>query len=100
MEGAAGVGGKLKIAFLPQSFYLRKKKNMQAISLKTTPEKFLLSIDRSVIDTSALLRLLERLRVESLAKKVDFEEDIEQLGEEIKADWWDKNKDRLINRPE
>ena len=73
---------------------------MQAISLKKTPEKFLLSIDRSVIDTPSLLRLLERLRVESLGKKVDFGEDIELLGEEIKADWWEKNKKRFINLPE
>lgn len=72
---------------------------MQAISLETTPEKFLLSIDRSVIDRPALFRFLEWLRLESLAKKVDFGEDIEMMGEEIKADWWEKNKDRLLNQP-
>ena len=70
----------------------------KALKLQATDEQFLISIDKSAIDKEFLLRLMNRLRVEYLAKSVDFDESIETLGEEIKSDWWDKNKDRLLNQ--
>ena len=50
-----------------------------------------------MFDKEWLIKLLENLRVEELARKFDFDESIETLGEEIKADWWAKNKNRFIN---
>jgi len=38
--------------------------------------------------------------LEALADKVDFGEEIEDLGEEIKEDWWQSNKDRFIPKSE
>ncbi|MCO6479892.1 MAG: hypothetical protein J5I94_24865 [Phaeodactylibacter sp.] len=26
----------------------------------------------------------------------DFDKDVEEIGEEIKAEWWEKNKERFI----
>ena len=69
---------------------------MQAIDLQTTNDKFLISIDKNLVDKEFLLDLIEKIRLESLVRKVDFDESIEDLGEEIKADWWQKNKDRFI----
>jgi len=40
---------------------------------------------------------MNRIRLEYLAKVVDFDENIELLAEEIKSNWWDKNKNRLLN---
>jgi hypothetical protein len=57
----------------------------------------LISIDKAVFDKEWLLKLLENLRIEELTQKFDFDEDVEDLGEEIKADWWAKNKQRFIN---
>jgi hypothetical protein len=37
-----------------------------------------------------LLRLLELFRLEMLVAKVDFDANIEDIGEEIVADWWEK----------
>jgi hypothetical protein len=34
--------------------------------------------------------------MEYLAKKIDLDESIEDLGEEMKLNWWSKNKDRFI----
>ncbi len=70
---------------------------MQAIDLQTTDDKFLLTIDKTFIDKEFLMRLIENIRLEYLARKVDFDESIEDLGEEIKEDWWQKNKSRFIN---
>jgi hypothetical protein len=69
---------------------------MQAIDLQTTNDKFLISIDKNSIDKEFLLNLIEKIRLEYLVRKVDFDESIEDLGEEIKADWWQKNKARFI----
>jgi hypothetical protein len=69
---------------------------MQAIDLQTTNDKFLISIDKNSIDKEFLLNLIEKIRLEYLVRKVDFDESIEDLGEDIKADWWQKNKDKFI----
>ena len=70
---------------------------MTGIQLNTQNDKYLISIDKSMFDKEWLVKLLENLRVEELARKFDFDESIETLGEEIKADWWAKNKNRFIN---
>ena len=70
---------------------------MTGIQLNTQNDKYLISIDKSMFDKEWLIKLLENLRVEELARKFDFDESIETLGEEIKADWWAKNKNRFIN---
>ena len=70
---------------------------MTGIQLNTQNDKYLISIDKSMFDKEWLVKLLESLRVEELARKFDFDENIETLGEEIKADWWAKNKKRFIN---
>jgi hypothetical protein len=69
---------------------------MQVIDLQTTDDKFLISIDKNSIDKEFLLELIEKIRLESLIRKADFDESIEDLGEEIKADWWRKNKSKFI----
>ncbi len=69
----------------------------QAISLQDTGERYLISIDKSIIKHEMILKLLDRLRIEYLTRKADFDQDIEKLGDEIKASWWEDNKERLFN---
>lgn len=69
---------------------------MEAISLETTDEKFLITIDKSFLDAVFVRRLIERLRLEYLAEKVGFDEEIEIIGKDIKAEWWKNNKSRLL----
>jgi len=75
---------------------LKQDQAMSALQLTTTTDRFLISMDRSVIKREALLRLLELFRLELLAGKVDFDPSIEELGEEIVADWWNKNKESYL----
>jgi hypothetical protein len=70
---------------------------MQVIDLQTTGDKFLISVDKRLVGKEFMLNLVERIRLEYLAQKVDFDGDMESLGEEIKAGWWEKNKARFID---
>lgn len=73
---------------------------MQAINIETTNDRFLISIDRNLVTKEMLQRLLNQLRLEYLAQRVDFDESIEEFGEEIKASWWQQNKERLLQGAE
>lgn len=70
---------------------------MTSIHLDTSNDKYLISIDKQAINKTWLVKLVEKLRKEELAKKFDFDEEIEEIGEQIKADWWRNNKHRFIN---
>lgn len=69
---------------------------MQAIRLEQNEQSFFLTISKEVIDKDMLVELVERIRLEYLLKQADFDQSIEDLGEEIKADWWKANKDKFI----
>lgn len=60
-------------------------------------DQYLISIGKNAFDKAWLLKLIEKLRMEELAQQFDFDENIENIGEQIKADWWAKNKSRFIN---
>jgi len=36
------------------------------------------------------------LRLEFLAQKIDFDKKILKISDEIKENWWSKNKDRFL----
>lgn len=69
---------------------------MSTVTLDSSEDRFIISIDKKSIDKDALLQFLEILRLEALAEKVDFQEDIEEVGKEIKSDWWKSNKNKFI----
>ena len=73
---------------------------MRTVTLDSSDDRFIISIDKKSINKDALLQFLENLRLEALADKVDFGVEIEDLGEEIKEDWWQSNKNRLIPKSE
>jgi len=70
---------------------------MTSIHLDTNSDKYVISIDKKALDKTWLIKLVEKLRVEELAQQFDFNEEIEEIGEQIKSDWWKKNTDLLIS---
>jgi TATA-binding protein-associated factor Taf7 len=70
----------------------------QAITLQTTSNSFLITIDKKYIEQDVIFRLMNRIRLEYLVKTVDFDENIEILAEEIKSGWWENNKKRLLTK--
>ncbi len=73
---------------------------MKVIDFETTADKFLISIDKNAIKKESVMRVIKRLQQEYLAEVADIDESILELGEEIKATWWQKNKSRFIKDDE
>lgn len=69
---------------------------MKAISVETVGDEFVIKLNKNSIDEGFVIDLIGRLRREQLVKEVGFDSDIEALGEEIKKEWWQKNKARLL----
>ncbi len=70
---------------------------MRAIEFNSNKDRFLISIDKSFIDQKVLYGLLDNMRLELLAKKINFSKSVEEIGDEIKADWWKKNKKKFLS---
>jgi hypothetical protein len=69
---------------------------MTAFLIQHTPESLHLTLDKNYFKEEELLQIMNYLKVEFLARKIDFDQDIEDLGEEIKQGWWEANKNRFI----
>lgn len=74
---------------------------MSAITLDTTEQQYIISIDRNLMDKPAFRLFFERLRTEALADQINSDEtDLMALSEEIKADWWAANGTKILDRIE
>jgi len=51
---------------------LNKTKDMRAVTLDSSEDRFIISIDKNSINKDTLLQFLDNLRLEALADKVDF----------------------------
>ncbi|MDZ7318428.1 MAG: hypothetical protein ONB11_04690 [candidate division KSB1 bacterium] len=69
---------------------------MEAIQIKSTNGDLTIKIDKSKIDLDVILEFLDRLRVEFLAQKIDFDKEILKISDEIKENWWSRNKERFV----
>ncbi|MCI0495925.1 hypothetical protein L0Z72_13050, partial [candidate division KSB1 bacterium] len=61
---------------------------MESLTIRSTENKVIITIDKSSVDDDFLDGLFNRLTTEQLLKKADFDEDVLKLSEEIKKDWW------------
>lgn len=69
---------------------------MEAFVVSRSGDKIQVTLNARHFREDAITRLLNRLYIEYLAERVNFGEDIEALGEEIKRDWWEQNKERIL----
>ncbi len=69
---------------------------MEAIQIQSTENTIRIVLDKNVVNIDFLVDLMEQLRVEYLATKIDFSEDIIRIGDEIKKNWWQKHKDEFL----
>ncbi|MDZ7876791.1 MAG: hypothetical protein U5L45_03930 [Saprospiraceae bacterium] len=72
----------------------------QPFLVQTTSESITLTFDRRQVRTEWLLKFMERMRLEMLIQEVDFDEDIEEIGKEMKNSWWERHKHHLIPESE
>ncbi len=69
---------------------------MEAFQIARTPETIQITIQTAGLNVDVILETLRRIQVEFLAKKVDFDDSILELGKEINRNWWQNNKKRLL----
>jgi hypothetical protein len=69
---------------------------MEGINIQSTEKRYVISIDKNAVDKDFLFDLLERLSIENLAQKVNMDDSIIDLGEDIKKEWLQNNKDRFL----
>ena len=65
---------------------------MKVINIESTAGKYIISIDKNAVDKHFLFDLIERLSIENLAQKIDLDDSIIELGEDIKKDWWETTR--------
>lgn len=69
---------------------------MENVEILSTDDKIIITINKEAVDVNFLASLFNRLRVEQLIKKADFDEALLKLSKEIKSDWWEKNKKAFL----
>jgi hypothetical protein len=58
-----------------------------------------LSFSKELLSSSELVRFIETLRLKELLSKSQLSaEDVVKLDDELKDNWWKKNKDRFLDK--
>ena len=73
---------------------------MEAIEIKPMDDRIIISIDKDAADSDFLMNLFDRLRTEELIKKAEFNPKILELSQEIKKNWWKRNREKFLEEPE
>ncbi|MFQ5708274.1 MAG: hypothetical protein ACE5HO_12535 [bacterium] len=62
-------------------------------------DEAILRFPKQLVSSGYVQAFLERLRLEAIVEKSQLtEEQAWELSEEIKQEWWQKNKDKLLKR--
>ncbi|MCX6150502.1 MAG: hypothetical protein NTX22_08280 [Ignavibacteriales bacterium] len=69
---------------------------MDGLSINSTRDKIIIEIDKKVFDPRFINNLLKGLRFEELVARGNFSKQIVDLSEEIKQNWWKKNKKKYL----
>ena len=69
---------------------------MNALTIENTTEKVIINIDKSLINTEALTNIIRFLELETMAQKIAFNPELIELGNTLKQEWWQQNKNRLL----
>jgi hypothetical protein len=68
---------------------------MNSLTIKSNGDQYVINIDKKLLDKDTLIKVLSWLRIEELAQKMEVDDEIFQLDEEIKASWWERNRHRF-----
>ena len=71
------------------------------LTYQTTNEVVNLTFSKEFLSVPELVRLIETLRIKELISKSQVTSgDAMTLDEELKANWWDENKNRFLKKIE
>ena len=69
------------------------------VQISFIEDEAILKFPKQLISSAYVQEFLERLRLEIIAEKSQLSDDEAwELSEEIKEEWWRKNKDDLLKR--
>ena len=71
---------------------------MNGLTIENTSERVLISIDKTLINTEALANIIRFLELETIAQQINFNSELIELGNTIKQQWWEENKNRLLKK--
>ena len=69
---------------------------MNPITVEQTQGKITITFPEGTLTKADITRIVDHIYLERLAQTVGFDASIETLGEDIKREWWQANKDRFI----
>jgi len=64
---------------------------MDNLTIENLDGKMILTINKNGFDENYLIDLINRLKIEELANKADFELNANVLSKELNENWWKKN---------
>lgn len=65
---------------------------MEAIKIISTKNKVNISIDRNIVSEDDVIKLMNRLKIESLINRADINKEVVNLSNEINANVWEQVK--------
>ena len=71
---------------------------MEVIEIKKEAGRYIFSIDESQMDRLSLEKILNRIWMQYLVEKAQFDQSVLELGAEMKSDWWQKNKTEILKK--
>jgi hypothetical protein len=66
---------------------------MQSMTIETTSDKVLITLDKKHFNQDVIIAMVKLIEIEAMAQEVNFCPDIAKLGEDIKRQWWQENKE-------
>jgi hypothetical protein len=72
-----------------------RRKNM--LNVQVTEENVNIVFSRNLVSDKDLVEFLEKVRLKNLISKSQFtEENLKNLDNQLKSNWWKKNRDRFL----
>ncbi len=71
---------------------------METVEIKKEAGRYVFSIDESQMDKLSLEKILNRIWMQYLVEKAQFDASILEMGKEMKTDWWQKNKTEILRK--
>lgn len=71
---------------------------MTAVNINHSKDNITFSVDRKNFTEETFMELIKLARAEYLIEKASFEQNVEELGETIKEDWWNEHKNDILGR--
>lgn len=69
------------------------------LEVQITEKNVNVRFSKNLIDDKDLKEFLEKVRVKELISKSQLtEEDLKILDNELKSEWWKKNREKFLNR--